>query len=252
MPIGSTQSPRMVSSPGSSNHATTTSTTTPTRPTSARTPVPAHTALQRLIEEETPAELEQIGRGENVALARINHLKAVNAGHERTIALLVRIFCIIYCRTVCVCVRPRNRRQFPLYLPLHALLRRPHHRCVLPADGQPREPARDAARRQRTRDCNRERVATACEPRGSRINVTQAAMGPVGPSLGRCHPRTASAPAKGRPHSAGQWVIQVKSTLPATRSGGGRLDARETIERARALAGRAATHTRLPARRARK
>ena len=41
-----------------------------------------------MLEQETVGEMELIRRGEDVALARINHLKATNAAHERNLALL--------------------------------------------------------------------------------------------------------------------------------------------------------------------
>ena len=50
--------------------------------------VPSQRALEQLLAQETADEIALVRRGEEHALARINHLKAVSASRERNLALL--------------------------------------------------------------------------------------------------------------------------------------------------------------------
>jgi response regulator RpfG family c-di-GMP phosphodiesterase len=54
------------------------------------TNVPTQQALSAMLKQEAAAELVLVRRGEEAAVARINQLKAMNANHERTIALLTQ------------------------------------------------------------------------------------------------------------------------------------------------------------------
>ena len=55
---------------------------------SATPPLPSQHALTEMIKDETSAEVALVRRGEEAALARINHLKAASIQHERTNMLL--------------------------------------------------------------------------------------------------------------------------------------------------------------------
>ena len=56
----------------------------------ANAAVPSQMELAKFIKHETAAELNLVRRGEEAAVCRINQLKAMNATHERTIALLTQ------------------------------------------------------------------------------------------------------------------------------------------------------------------
>ena len=51
---------------------------------------PTASALRRMLDHETAAELAIVRRGEQAAVARINHLKGAVASHERNVSVLTQ------------------------------------------------------------------------------------------------------------------------------------------------------------------